>query len=54
MAGASDGRRFDVINPADETESASVASATEADGLAAVEAAHAAMKSWRQATPRTS
>jgi succinate-semialdehyde dehydrogenase/glutarate-semialdehyde dehydrogenase len=45
---ASDGGRFDVINPADETKLASVASATETDGLAAVDAAHAAMKNWRQ------
>ena len=36
--GASNGDRFDVINPADETKLASVASATEADGLAAVDA----------------
>lgn len=49
--GASDGRHFDVINPADETKLASVASATEADGLAAVEAAHAAMKSWAAKQP---
>ena len=52
MAGASNGDRFDVINPADETKLASVASATEADGLAAVDAAHAAMKSWAAKHPR--
>ena len=50
--GASNGDRFDVINPADETKLASVASATEADGLAAVDAAHAAMKSWAAKHPR--
>jgi acyl-CoA reductase-like NAD-dependent aldehyde dehydrogenase len=49
---ASDGERFDVINPADETKLASVASATEADGLAAVDAAHAAMKIWAAKQPR--
>jgi succinate-semialdehyde dehydrogenase/glutarate-semialdehyde dehydrogenase len=49
---ASDGGRFDVINPADESKLASVASATEADGLAAVDAAHAAMKSWTAKHPR--
>ena len=52
MAGASNGGRFDVINPADETKLASVASATETDGLAAVDAAHAAMKSWAAKQPR--
>jgi succinate-semialdehyde dehydrogenase / glutarate-semialdehyde dehydrogenase len=50
--GASNGDRFDVINPADETKLASVASATEADGLAAVDAAHATMKSWAAKHPR--
>src|SRR5260370_41760147 len=49
---ASDGERFDVINPADETKLASVASGTEAGGLAAVDAAHAAMKIWAAKQPR--
>jgi succinate-semialdehyde dehydrogenase / glutarate-semialdehyde dehydrogenase len=49
---ASDGGRFDVINPADETILASVASATETDALAAVDAAHSAMKNWAAKPPR--
>jgi succinate-semialdehyde dehydrogenase / glutarate-semialdehyde dehydrogenase len=49
---ASDGGRFDVINPADETILVSVASATETDALAAVDAAHSAMKNWAAKPPR--
>jgi succinate-semialdehyde dehydrogenase/glutarate-semialdehyde dehydrogenase len=49
---ASDGARFDVINPADETVIASVASGTVADAIAAVHAADVAMKDWAARTPR--
>lgn len=49
---ASDGARFDVLNPADETTLASVASGTVADATAAVDAAAAAMVEWAARTPR--
>ncbi|WP_439622893.1 NAD-dependent succinate-semialdehyde dehydrogenase [Shinella sp.] len=49
---ASDGARFDVQNPADETVLASVASGTVEDAKAAVDAAAAAMKGWAAKTPR--
>ena len=49
----SDGGCFDVINPADETVLASVASATETDELAAVEAAHRHEKLGGEASTRT-
>ncbi len=45
-------RRFDVLDPADGSVIASVAAATEADGLAAVEAAHAAGPEWAARAPR--
>ena len=41
-----------MINSADETILASVASATETDALAAVDAAHSAMKYWAAKPPR--
>jgi succinate-semialdehyde dehydrogenase/glutarate-semialdehyde dehydrogenase len=50
-SGAS-GARFDVINPADETVLASVASADIADAEAALDAAEAAMAVWAKQTPR--
>ncbi len=49
---ASDGARFDVLNPADETVLASVASGTVEDARAAVDAAAEAMKGWAAKTPR--
>jgi succinate-semialdehyde dehydrogenase / glutarate-semialdehyde dehydrogenase len=45
-------RRFAVLDPADGSVIASVAAATEADGLAAVEAAHAAGPEWAARAPR--
>ncbi len=47
-----EGARFDVINPANETVLASVASAEIADADAALDAAEAAMKDWAARTPR--
>ncbi|MBZ9717933.1 NAD-dependent succinate-semialdehyde dehydrogenase [Mesorhizobium sp. AD1-1] len=44
--------RFDVINPADETIIASVASADIADAEAALDAAETAMAVWAKQTPR--
>ncbi len=49
---ASEGARFDVLNPADETVLASVASGTVEDARAAVDAAAEAMKGWAAKTPR--
>ena len=49
---ASDGARFDVMNPADETVLASVASATLADAAMALDAAQAAFGPWAAKTPR--
>ena len=46
------GERFDVLNPADETTIASVASASLDDGQAAVDAAARAMTEWAAKTPR--
>jgi succinate-semialdehyde dehydrogenase/glutarate-semialdehyde dehydrogenase len=48
----SDGKRFDVLNPADETVLASVASATVEDAAAALDAAQAAFADWAGRTPR--
>jgi succinate-semialdehyde dehydrogenase/glutarate-semialdehyde dehydrogenase len=48
----SDGQRFDVLNPADETVLASVASATVEDAAAALDAAQAAFADWAGRTPR--
>ncbi|MDQ0471403.1 NAD-dependent succinate-semialdehyde dehydrogenase [Labrys wisconsinensis] len=49
---ASGGERFDVLNPADETVVASVASGTETDARAAVDAAHEAAAGWAARRPR--
>lgn len=49
---ASDAARFDVLNPADETVLASVASATVDDARAALYAAEAAFGAWAARTPR--
>jgi succinate-semialdehyde dehydrogenase/glutarate-semialdehyde dehydrogenase len=51
-AEASDGGRFDVLDPATALPIAQVASATVEDGLAAVDAAEAAAAGWRAAAPR--
>lgn len=49
---ASDGSRFDVIDPATEEIIASVANATADDTIAAVDAAHAASFGWASTSPR--
>ncbi len=49
---AADGGRFDVLDPATGEVIASVANGTVADGLAAVEAAQAAMGPWSRRGPR--
>jgi succinate-semialdehyde dehydrogenase/glutarate-semialdehyde dehydrogenase len=49
---ASDGARFDVIDPATENTVASVASATVEDAKAAVDAAAAAQPGWAEKKPR--
>lgn len=49
---ASDGSRFDVMNPATETVIASVASGTVEDAIAAVDAADAAFAGWAGLKPR--
>src|SRR5215469_15534394 len=49
---ASDGGRFDVIDPATERKIASVASATVDDAIAAVEAAQNAFEGWAKRKPR--
>src|SRR6202040_1515740 len=49
---ASDGGRFDVLDPATENKIASVASATVDDAKAAVDAASAAMEGWAAKKPR--
>jgi succinate-semialdehyde dehydrogenase / glutarate-semialdehyde dehydrogenase len=49
---ASDGKRFDVIDPATENMIASVASATVDDAKAAVDAASAAFPAWAAKKPR--
>ncbi len=46
------GERFDVINPATEEVLASVASASEADAMKALDAAHAAFGPWAAKKPR--
>lgn len=50
--GGSANDRFDVINPADESVLASVASAEIPDAEAALDAAEAAMSFWSKQTPR--
>lgn len=47
-----DAERFDVVNPADETVLASVASATPADAATALDAAQAAFADWAGRSPR--
>jgi succinate-semialdehyde dehydrogenase/glutarate-semialdehyde dehydrogenase len=49
---ASDGGRFDVIDPATERTIASVASATVEDAIAAIDAAEAAFDGWASRKPR--
>ncbi len=49
---ASDGARFDVIDPATENKVASVASATVEDAKAALDAADAAFAGWAGKKPR--
>src|SRR5438309_5556897 len=49
---ASDGGRFDVLDPATENKIASVASATVEDAKAAVDAASAAFAAWAARKPR--
>ena len=49
---ASDGGRFEVIDPATEKTVASVASATPQDAIAAVEAAQGAFADWAARKPR--
>ncbi|HWL04682.1 MAG TPA: NAD-dependent succinate-semialdehyde dehydrogenase [Xanthobacteraceae bacterium] len=49
---ASDGARFDVLDPATEKVVASVASASEADAAAALDAAQAAFAGWAARKPR--
>jgi succinate-semialdehyde dehydrogenase/glutarate-semialdehyde dehydrogenase len=49
---ASDGARFDVIDPATETKIASVASASVDDAKAAIDAAEAAFAGWAAKKPR--
>ncbi|MCR9135939.1 MAG: NAD-dependent succinate-semialdehyde dehydrogenase [Alphaproteobacteria bacterium] len=47
-----DGQTFDVINPANETVLASVASATIEDAVLAIDAAEAASRDWAKQSPR--
>jgi succinate-semialdehyde dehydrogenase/glutarate-semialdehyde dehydrogenase len=49
---ASDGMRFDVLDPATESAIASVASASVADAAAAIDAAQAAFADWAARKPR--
>jgi succinate-semialdehyde dehydrogenase / glutarate-semialdehyde dehydrogenase len=49
---ASDGGRFDVLDPATGTVLASVADGTVEDAIAAVDAAHAAAADWAATAPR--
>ncbi|OSQ43115.1 NAD-dependent succinate-semialdehyde dehydrogenase [Thalassospira sp. MCCC 1A01428] len=51
QAGSND-ERFDVINPADESVLASVASGTVEDAIACIDAADAAFADWAGRTPR--
>ncbi len=48
----SSGERFEVLNPADESVLAEVASATIEDGIAALDAADAAFAEWAGRSPR--
>lgn len=49
---ASDGATFDVLNPADETTLAQVASGTVDDAMACLDAAEAAFADWAARSPR--
>lgn len=49
---ASDGAKFPVLNPVDETVITQVASGSVADALSAVDAAHAAAANWAGMKPR--
>ncbi|WP_031468689.1 NAD-dependent succinate-semialdehyde dehydrogenase [Sciscionella sediminilitoris] len=49
---ATEGKTFDVTDPATEKTLCSIADASTADGLAALEAAHAAQPSWAATAPR--
>src|ERR1700686_2663774 len=49
---AADGAEVEVLDPASEEVIASVASASVADGLAAVDAAHRALPAWAATAPR--
>ncbi|MDX6311900.1 MAG: succinate-semialdehyde dehydrogenase / glutarate-semialdehyde dehydrogenase, partial [Streptomyces sp.] len=49
---ASDGARFDVLDPSSGEKLTDVASATPQDGLAAVDAAEAALAGWAATPPR--
>src|SRR5260370_8687660 len=49
---ASDGARFDVIDPATENKIASVASASVEDAKAAIDAASGAFEAWAGKKPR--
>ncbi len=49
---AADGKRFDVIDPADESVLASVADAAEADAIEALDAAVEAQAAWAATAPR--
>lgn len=49
---AASGERFDVLNPADESLLASVASASVEEAIAAVDAAAEAARDWSEKTPR--
>ena len=49
---ASDGATFEVLNPADESVLAEVASGTVDDAIAALDAADAAFKGWAAKSPR--
>lgn len=49
---ASDGGSFDVLNPADETVLAAVASGTVEDAMACLDAAESAFADWRARSPR--
>ncbi len=50
--GSSDGATLDVEDPATGSKIATVASASEADGLAALDAAHRAQRAWAKTAPR--
>jgi len=49
---SSDGTTLDVVDPATEKVVATIASATAADGMAAMDAAHQAQAAWAKTSPR--